>query len=151
MTTNLVNPHITFNGTCEEAFNFYKSIFGGEFNIVSRFKDCPPMEGFSIDEEEKERIMHMSLPISKETVLMGNDTHGIYKDSYVAGNNFFLAINACCKEEVDRFFGALGEGGAVIVPAHDTFWGAYFGMVKDKFGVTWTITFQENPAQCCTK
>jgi len=145
MRNNLVNPHITFNGTCEEAFNFYKSIFGGEFKVLSRFKDMPVMEECPIADEDKERIMHIALPISKETILMGNDTHSIHKDSYVNGNSFSLSLMANSKEEVDRLFGALlSQGGSLIVPLHNTFFGMYFGMVKDQFDITWFITFEEN-------
>jgi len=141
---NFVNPHITFNGNCEEAFNFYKSIFGGEFKVLSRFKDMPDMPECVVADEDKERIMHIALPISKKTILMGNDTHGIFKESYVSGNNFSLSLMTGSREELDKLFSALGQGGEILVPLHDTFFGMYFGMVKDKFGVTWFLTFEEN-------
>ena len=99
-----INPYLTFNGNCEEAFNFYKSVFGGEFPYIGRYKDMPPAEGKSIPPEEGERIMHMSLPISKETMLMGSDTGGEWAANLKQGNNFAVCIATDSKEEADRLF-----------------------------------------------
>ena len=96
MTT--LNVYLTFDGNCEEAFNFYKSVFGGEFPHVGRFKEMPPMEGMPpVQEEQAERIMHMSLPISEETVLMGSDKGGDWGPKLIMGNNFSISVNAVCK------------------------------------------------------
>ncbi len=142
-----VNPYITFNGNCEEAFNFYKSVFGGEFPYIGRFGDMPPSEdGKQVSEEEKNRIMHVSLPISPETVLMGSDTGGEYASNHNAGNNIALSLNTDSREEAERLFNGLSEGGKVTMPLTDTFWGAYFGMWTDKFGINWMVNY-DDPAK----
>ena len=139
MTT--INVYLTFAGNCEEAFNFYKSVLGGEYSYFSRFKDMPPSDDCPpLPDDEKEKIMHISLPISKETVLMGSDSSEAFGQAPIQGNNFSLSINAEKKEEVDRIFGELSEGGQVTMPLSDTFWGAYFGMLTDKFGIQWMVS-----------
>ena len=141
-----INAYLTFDGTCEEAFNFYKSVFGGDFPMVGKFGDMPPQEGMPpISDEVKNRIMHMSLPISAETVLMGSDTMPGIHDHQV-GNNISLSINTDSREEADLIFTGLSAGGKVSMPLADTFWGAYFGMWTDKFGINWMVNFDEVPA-----
>jgi len=137
MTT--INPYLTFNGSCEEAFNFYKSIFGGDFPYVGRFKDMPPSPEFEITEADMERIMHISLPISKETILMGSDSSVAFGKATVMGNNSSISINADTVEEVTRLFNELSKGGTIKMPLEKTFWGAYFGMLTDKFGIHWMV------------
>ncbi len=140
-----VNVYLTFNGNCEEAFGFYKSVFGGEFPYIGRYKDMPPQENCaSISEAEGNRIMHVSLPISKETILMGSDTGGGWGDNYQQGNNYSISINAGSKDEADKLFNGLSAGGQITMPMEKTFWGAYFGMFVDKFGVNWMVNFDEN-------
>ena len=144
-----INVYLTFNGNTEEAFNFYKSVFGGDFAYLGRFKDmpadmptdenCPPPS-----EEEGNRIMHVSLPISKETVLMGSDSSSMSGD-VTFGNNFSISINTESRDEADRIFMGLSAGGKVIMPMDKTFWGAYFGMFADKFGINWMVNFDETP------
>jgi len=142
MTT--VNVYLTFDGNCEEAFNFYKSVFGSEFSSLSRFKDMPPLEGVPPQEGEAgEKIMHVSLPVSKETILMGSDT-GSWAPKIETGNNFSISITTDSKEEADRFFNELSVGGTVTMPMEDTFWGDYFGSFTDKFGINWMVGFNEN-------
>jgi PhnB protein len=144
----VVNVYLTFNGNCEEAFNFYKSVFGGDFPYLGRFKDMPQKEGGkSMPGEEGERIMHVSLPISKETMLMGSDTGGEWSKDYKQGNNFSVSITAFSKEEADRIFNALGKGGRITMPMEKTFWGDYFGMLTDKFGINWMMSFNEGRPQ----
>lgn len=141
MTT--VNTYLTFNGNCQEAFNFYKSVFGGEFSSVSNYKDMPPEESQEISESEKERILHISLPISKETSLMGSDTNSqIGEVSF--GNNFSISINTDSKEEADKFFNKLSADGKITMPMEETFWGSYFGMFIDKFEINWMVSFDRN-------
>lgn len=143
-----VNPYLTFNGTCEAAFNFYKSVFGGDFPYIGKFKDMPPMDGCGeISEADGELIMHVSLPISKETILMGSDSSEAFGQSTIAGNNFSISINADSKEEADKLFNGLSAGGKVTMPLNKTFWGAYFGMFTDKFGINWMVNFDETPKQ----
>jgi PhnB protein len=107
-----LNPYLTFNGNCEEAFNFYKSVFGGEFRQISKFGDMPPMPGQEMPEEEKGRILHVSLPISKETILMGSDSN-IRMGEVKIGDHMSLSIGADSKEEADRIFNRLAAGGNI--------------------------------------
>lgn len=146
MTT--VNVYLTFEGDCKAAFDFYKSVFGGEFPQVSTFGEMPPQEGMPpIDEKSKDKIMHISLPISKETVLMGSDTGGEWAKNFKKGNNFSITINTENKEEADRIFNDLSKGGKKTMPMNKTFWGAYFGMLEDKFGINWMVNFDESRRQ----
>jgi PhnB protein len=139
-----VNTYITYDGNCEEAFNFYKSVFGGEFSYLGKFKDMPPMDGKTCTPADAEKIMHVSLPISKETVLMGSDSFEAFGGKTVYGNNFSLSIGAESKEEADKLFQALSAGGKVGMPMEDAFWGDYFGTFTDKFGVNWMVNFDKN-------
>ena len=139
MTT--ISPYLTFNGTCEEAFNFYKSVFGGEFPYAGRFSEMPANpEMPPMSDEDKNKIMHISLPISNETVLMGSDYLPGFGPELVEGNNFSISINCKSKKEVDRIFGGLSEGGQVKMPLNETFWGSYFGMFIDQFGIHWMVS-----------
>jgi len=138
-----VNAYMTFNGNCEDAFNFYRSVFGGEFQMISRFKDMPPMEGFTLPEGAGEKIMHVSLPVSNETILMGSDANPMFGDVPV-GKNVSLSVGADSREEAGRIFNGLAEGGQITMPISDTFWNAYFGMLVDKFGMIWMVNY-DNP------
>ena len=129
-----------------QAFDFYKSVFGGEFPYVGTFGEMPPMEGKETPEEDKNKIMHISLPISQETILMGSDTAGEWASSYKEGNNFSISINTESREEADKLFNGLSEEGKVTMPMSDTFWGAYFGMFTDKFGINWMVNY-DDPAK----
>ncbi|WP_276134727.1 VOC family protein [Polluticoccus soli] len=135
-----LNPYVHFNGNCEEAFNFYKSIFGGDYTM-SRFKDAPP--GSPMTEAEGDKVLHISLPIGRGTVLMGSDVPQAFGPASI-GNNFYVSVNADSREEADKLFKGLSEGGKVMMPLEDTFWGAYFGMFVDKFKVQWMISFDNN-------
>ena len=136
-----LTPYIMFNGNCEEAFNFYKSVFGGEFPYLGRYKDMPPEEGKKSASEDAEKIMHVSLPVSKETMLMGSDTGGEWAASYSRGNNFSVSISTDTKEEADRLFNGLSAGGEIEMPIADSPWGSYFGMFRDKYGIEWMVDF----------
>lgn len=139
-----VNVYLNFDGNCEEAFAFYKSVFGGEYPYIGRFKDMPPQEGMPpLPKEMENKIMHVSLQISKETAIMGSDTGGEWATSYKPGNNFSISINAETKEEADKLFNGLSNGGTVTMPMNKTFWGDYFGMFTDKFGINWMVSFSE--------
>jgi PhnB protein len=138
-----INPYLTFNGNCEEAFTFYKAAFGHEFQYIGRFGEMPPQEGMpALPESEMNKIMHVSLPISKETILMGSDTnemHGLV----TIGSNVSVSINTESKTEADNLFQKLSADGHVVMPMEKTFWGAYFGMFTDKFGIHWMVNFDE--------
>ncbi|HMT53433.1 MAG TPA: VOC family protein [Saprospiraceae bacterium] len=144
MTT--VNVYLNFDGQCEEAFEFYKSVFGGEFSYIGRFNEMPQDENNKLSEADGNKIMHVSLPISAETNLFGSDTVGAWSPKLVQGNNYSISINASSKEEADRLFNGLSAGGQVTMPLENTFWGAYFGMFTDKYGINWMVNFDENPA-----
>lgn len=138
-----VNAYLTFNGNCREAFDFYKSVFGGEYPYVGTFGEMPPQDGQEMSEADKDKIMHISLPISKETILMGSDTGGEWSAGFQTGNNFSLSVNAESKEEADRIFNGLSAGGQVTMPMNETFWGAYFGMFTDQFGISWMVNYDD--------
>lgn len=136
-----ISPYLTFAGNCEEAFNFYKSVFGGNFPYVGRFKEMPPIPGKEVPEGEGEKIMHISLPISKETVLMGSDSSEAFGHATVIGNNFSISINAESEAKAKQLFNGLSQGGTITMPLDKTFWGALFGMFTDKFGIQWMVNF----------
>lgn len=134
-----LNPYLTFNGNCEEAFNFYKSVFGGEFSHLGRFKEAPAeSECQEMPEDQKNKIMHVSLPISKETVLMGSDGNPQFGE-VTTGTHITLSIGTDSKEEADRLFNALSKGGKITMPMAEMFWGDYFGMLTDQYGFDWMI------------
>ena len=137
-----VNVYLTFDGNCEEAFDFYKAAFGKEFKDVNRFGEMPPQEGMpAISEEAKNRLMHVSMPISKETILMGSDSMPGMGPDLVTGNNFSISLGVDSKEEADKLCAALSAGGKVTMPLEVTFWNAYFGMWTDKFGINWMVNY----------
>jgi PhnB protein len=137
------NVYLNFDGNCEEAFNFYKKVFGVELAHISYFKDMPPQEGQAASEIDGNRVMHVSISLGNGTALMGSDTGGDWSLSYVQGNNFSISLNAGSKEEADNVFNALADGGAITMPLASTFWGDYFGMCTDRFGVNWMMSFNE--------
>ncbi len=139
-----VNPYLNFNGNTEDAFNFYRSVFGGEFQALQRFKETPHGDGMS--DSDKEKIMHVSLPIGPHTNLMGTDSLESMGQQLTAGNNFSLAISPESIEEARKLFDGLAAGGKVEMPFEKAFWGAWFGMLVDKFGIQWMINYDEKPA-----
>jgi PhnB protein len=134
-----INPHINFNGNAEEAFTFYKSVFGGEFAIIMRFKDISGPE-FPVTEKEANKIMHISLPIGKN-VLIANDVPESMGKTNENENRSKISISAESKEEADRLFNGLSVGGQIEVPIVDSPWGSYFGMFRDKYGIEWIVDF----------
>lgn len=134
-----VNAYLTFNGNCEQAFSFYKSAFGKEFQYMGRYKENQPE--CEMTEEEGNRIMHVSLPISEETVLMGSDANEKFGNLPTFGNNIALSINTNSAEEADDLFNKLSKDGKITMPMEKTFWGAYFGMFTDKFEINWMINY----------
>lgn len=140
MTTT--NTYLNFNGNCEEAFNFYKSVFGGNFTYLGRFGEMPSSEDYNVPETDKNKVMHVSLPIGS-SVLMGSDVGGEWAPTFKQGNNFAVSISAHNKEEADRIFNFLSSGGQITMPLMDTFWGDYFGMLTDKFGINWMMSYNK--------
>jgi len=137
-----INPHINFNGNAEEAFNFYKSVFGGEFARIMRFKDLASAE-FPVAENEENKIMHIALPIGKN-VLMANDVPEILGRTNENENRSKIVISAESKEEADKLFNGLSAGGQIEMPISDSPWGSYFGMFRDKYGIEWMVDFDSN-------
>ncbi len=141
-----LNPYLTFPGNCEEAFNFYKSVFGGEFLSLGRFSDLPSDDGVIIPEYKMNKIMHVALPIGSQAVLLGSDSDEDLP-SVVAGNNVSLSITARTKEDADKFFENLSSNGKIIMQIGDVFWGSYYGMCTDKFGINWTVSYNRKKGE----
>jgi PhnB protein len=137
-----INPHINFNGNAEEAFNFYKSVFGGEFTKIMRFKDLESVE-FPASEHEANKIMHIALPIGK-SILMANDVPEILGRTNENENRSKIVVSAESKEEADKIFIGLSIGGQIEMPISESPWGSYFGMFRDKYGIEWMIDFSKN-------
>lgn len=135
----LINPHINFNGNAEEAFTFYKSVFGGAFAKLVRFKDLASAD-FPVDESDANKIVHIALPIGNN-VLMGNDVPTSLGSTNENENRSKIAIGAESKEEADKLFNGLSAGGQIECPISDSPWGSYFGMFRDKFGIEWMVDF----------
>jgi PhnB protein len=135
-----LNPYIHFNGNAEEAFTFYKSVFGGEFASVVPFKAFESAE-FPVSEAEAKKLAHISLPISETSILMGSDVPEMLGTVNENENRSKISIAAAGKEEADKLFNGLSEGGAVEMPIGDSPWGAYFGMFRDKYGIEWMVSF----------
>lgn len=135
-----INPYLNFNGKTEEAFNFYKSVFGGEFRSFQRLGDAPGSG--DIPKEALNQIMHVALPIG-DGVLMGSDAPESMGFTVTTGNNVYLSVNLGSREEAERVFNALAAGGKVEMPMSDMFWGAYFGSLADKFGIQWMISYEK--------
>ena len=131
-----INVYLTFDGNCREVFEFYRSVFGGEFSAFVTFGEGPP--DMNVPEAEKDRIMHVSLPIGSG-VLMGSDSCSAFGPPPVAGTNFEIALIGESREHCDAVFAKLSEGGSVKMPMQETFWGSWFGKWTDKFGIGWMI------------
>ena len=140
MTT--INPYINFNGNAEEAFTFYKSVFGGEFGSVVRFKDLESAE-FPVAENEANKIMRITLPIGSN-VLIANDVPEILGRVNENENRSKISVSVDSREEADKILSGLSVGGTVEMPGGDSPWGTYFGMLRDKFGIEWTVEFDSN-------
>lgn len=136
-----LNPYIHFNGNAEEAFTFYKTAFGGEFTALMRFKDFQNPE-HPFPEHEANKIMHVSLPIGGGSVLMGSDVPEVLGTVNENENRSKISIACASKEEADKLYNALSEGGTVEMPLADSPWGSYFAMFRDKYGIEWMVSFE---------
>lgn len=137
-----IHPHINFNGNAEEAFHFYRSVFGGEFAKIMRFKDLASAE-FPVADHEANKIMHIALPIGNN-VLIANDVPEILGRTNENENRSKIVISAESKEEADKLFKGLSAGGQIEMPISDSPWGSYFGMFRDKYGIEWMVDFDPN-------
>jgi PhnB protein len=135
-----INPYIHFNGNAEEAFTFYRSVFGGEFAMIIRFKDLS-IPGHTFPENEADKIMHIALPIGVSSVLMGSDTPEFMGKHNENENRSKISISAETKEEADKLFNGLSAGGKIEMPISNSPWGSYFGMFRDKYGIEWMVDF----------
>lgn len=135
-----INPHINFNGNAEQAFTFYKSVFGGEFAKIVRFKDLPSNPDYPIPAHELNKIMHIALPIGK-SILMANDVPESMGRTNENENRSKIVISAESKKEADTLFNGLSAGGQIEMPIQDSPWGSYFGMFRDKYGIEWMVDF----------
>ena len=140
----VLNPYLNFDGNTEEVFNFYKSVFGGEFATVMRFKDMPPEH--KMPDSENNKIMHIALPIGKNSVLMGSDAPDAYSKGNV-GSNFSISVSADSENQAKEIFDGLSKGGSIEMPLGKSFWGALFGMCTDKYGISWMISYDYNHPQ----
>lgn len=141
------NPYLNFAGNTEEAFSFYKSVFGGEFSGIMRFGDMPGCDETPITDADKGKIMHIALPIGNGTTLMATDSLESMGQKLTQGNNFYICVSPDNKAEADRLFNSLSKDGKVEMPLNDTFWGAYFGCFADKYGVQWMINYENKKDQ----
>ncbi|OEC86809.1 VOC family protein [Acinetobacter sp. YK3] len=142
-----LNHYLNFKGQTEQAFNFYKSVFGGEFAMLSRYGDMPPTEGITLSDADKNLILHVSLPINEFTVLMASDVNDQFctpHSVFTQGNNHYISINLDPDEleDAQRLFDALSVNGQVEMPLEKTFWGALYGAFTDQFGIKWMINCQ---------
>ncbi len=135
-----VHSYLNFAGNAEEVFSFYKSVFGGEFSSVVRFKDMP-MEGVTIPAEDQDKMMHIALPLGEDNVLMASDALESLGQQVVQGNNVYISLHPDSREEADRIFNALSQGADIEMPIDDQVWGDYFGSLKDKFGIGWMVNY----------
>lgn len=135
-----INPHINFNGNAEEAFRFYQSVFGGEFAGIMRFKDLAG-KGYPIAAHEENKIMHIALPIG-DSVLIANDVPEILGQTNEHEHRSKIAVSTESKEEADRLFDGLSQGGEIEMPMSESPWGSYFGMLRDKYGIEWTVEWK---------
>lgn len=134
-----LNPYLNFNGNTEEAFNFYRSVFGTEFVALQRYRDTSICS--QVTPADAGKIMHVALPIGKGNILMGTDALESMGQAVRTGDNFSLSLSADSQEEAERLFGALSEGGQVVMPLDKAFWGALFGLLTDRFGVQWMVVY----------
>ncbi|MBU3028393.1 VOC family protein [Zobellia galactanivorans] len=140
-----VNTYLYFNGNCEKAFNFYKSVFNKKFKFIGRYKDVPEVVRPSFPHCEDQHIMHIGLPISKETMLMGADLIDLSEKENNTAKHFSLFVHTNSREEADRLFSSLAQEGGIKLPISEQFWGSYYGICLDKFGVNWKISFSQAP------
>ena len=129
-----LSTYLTFDGNCREAFEFYRSVFGGDFEVIQTFGDGP--DGMPVPEDERDRVMHVSYPIGS-SVLMGSDSLSSSPEPTQIGNNFSISYLSISREETDELFAGISEGGVVVAPLEEMFWGSYFGACTDKFGINW--------------
>jgi PhnB protein len=141
-----INMYLNFPGNAEEAFGFYKSVFGGEFNSLIRFKDMP-MPGAKIAKKDETKIMHIALPVGKDDTLMASDALESHGQKVIMGNNTSISIFPDSREEADKVFKALAAGGKIEMPIANQIWGDYYGSLVDKYGIRWMVNYTQPKAK----
>jgi PhnB protein len=136
---NTTTPYLNFPGTCEEAFNYYRTVFGGEFGMISRFKEMPPE--IPVPEGYGEKVMHISLEVGGTVMLFGSDAPEGFGPPFAVGNNVHLSLAADSGSDARRVFDALAKDGQVTMPLEATFWSKLFGMVRDRYGISWMVGY----------
>jgi PhnB protein len=140
-----LHAYLNFAGNAEEAFTFYRSVFGGEFSSHVRFREFP-MEGVNIPQEDEDKSMHIALPIGQDSLLMASDALESLGQKLVQGNNVYISVHPTSREEADRIFNALADGGQIEMPIADQAWGDYYGSLRDKFSVMWMVNYGQPQA-----
>jgi len=135
-----VNPYLNFPGNAEEAFTFYRSVFGGEFAMLQRFGDTPAAE--HVPAADRKRIMHIALPLANGSVLMASDACGPMGSNLIIGNNNYISVATDSEAETDKLFAGLSAGGRIEMAPQKMFWGAYFTSFADRFGVQWMLNHE---------
>ena len=136
------NPYLNFNGKTEEAFNFYKSVFGGEFTMFQRFKDMPEMPGApKVEEKDKNKLLHVSLTLKNGIVIMGSDALESHGQKVIFGNSTHISLDAESEAEAEKLFKGLSAGGKITMPLQKMFWGALYASFSDKYGINWMVSY----------
>jgi len=138
-----IHAYLNFEAKTEEAFRFYEKVLGGKLTEMYRFGMMPPQGGFELTPEQKNRVMHVGLQLPDGQMLMGSDMLPGMGPKRVEGNNFSISVHPTSRQEADRIFGALAEGGTISMPMADQFWGDYFGSLTDRFGVNWMVNYTD--------
>ncbi|MCC7242303.1 MAG: VOC family protein [Acidobacteria bacterium] len=136
-----IHSYLNFSSTTEEAFRFYARILGGTLTEIHRFGSMPPQEGFALTPEQKNLVLHVGLELPDGQMLMASDVLAGMGPERVEGNNISISVHPDSRQDADRIFGALAEGGAITMPIADQFWGDYFGSLTDRFGINWMVNY----------
>jgi PhnB protein len=142
-----IHSYLNFENKTEEAFRFYQKVLGGKLTDIYRFGSMPPQGGFELTPDQKNLVMHVGLELPDGQMIMGSDMLAGMGPKRVEGNNFSLSVHPDSKQEADRIFSALAEGGTITMPIADQFWGDYFGSLRDRFGVNWMVNYSPRAAQ----
>jgi PhnB protein len=138
-----IHAYLNFENKTEEAFRFYERVLGGTLTEIHRFGSLPPQDGFELTPEQKNLVMHVGLELPGGQMIMASDMIAGMGPSRVEGNNFSLSVHPDSREEADRLFNALAQGGTITMPIADQFWGDYFGSLTDQFGVNWMVNYSD--------
>jgi PhnB protein len=138
-----IHAYLNFEDKTEEAFRLYEKVLGGKLTEIYRFGAMPPQGGFELTPEQKNRVMHVGLQLPDGQMIMGSDMLPGMGPKRVEGNNFSISVHPTSRQEADRIFNALAEGGTVVMPMADQFWGDYFGSLTDRFGVNWMVNYTD--------